>query len=351
LATPQRRQDQTPSQPMPEKPVLAEVATYYPGVTDRAAAAVIHLEPGEVRTAEIKLRTVATVSIRGMIVPPHLKDEKTFVSLVARNDSSRSDLSGSEISADGSFVIAGVPSGSYYLVAKRLLFPGGSEGGSAQPNGNYAVSISLDSIVTKAIAGRLLNVHDKNLDGVTLQMGPLFDVRGIVTIEGNARCSLTTGIDTVTSLYLEPEGPYYTAWRPTRINAGSFSIPNVAHLPHRVQVSYFGPCYMKSIRYGNREDAGGVLDFAGDGPLEVVFAMAEKLEGTVVDREGKPFTRATVVFVPQSGDISDIQSVSTGMDGSFASRGLRPGSYRIFAWEDSSKRAPVEFIVIGNGQL
>ena len=34
-----------------------------------------------------------------------------------------------------------------------------------------------------------------------------------------------------------------------------------------------GNCYVKAIRYGGQEARDGAVDFAGDGPLEIVFAM------------------------------------------------------------------------------
>jgi hypothetical protein len=202
------RRSPPPGRPVPDGPVLAEVATYYPDATDPAAATAIHLEPGEVRTVNIRLRKALTVSVRGRVVDPGTNTGTIQLRLVPRNAAELYELytflSGPAIGADGSFLITDVIPGSYYLAAERVLRAGGPEPAAAGTGTIRGSSYTLGSITREAAAVLPVNVGDKGLAGITLELLPVFDVRGTVTVEENAECRFTGGIDSVTPLSLEP---------------------------------------------------------------------------------------------------------------------------------------------------
>jgi hypothetical protein len=227
-----------------------------------------------------------------------------------------------EIGADGSFVIAGVAPGEYLLTAVRSRV---EEFPKDPVSGRITVRNIANAVTRLAAAARSIKVGNKNLDGITLDMAPMFDLSGSVTVEQNAQCRFTGGIDSFTRLLLRPGAPGTTYHEPPRIDSGAFTVRSVARIPYQVTVSYHGDCYVKAIRYGGKQATDGVVDFAGNGALEIVFAMGERLEGIVVDRDGRPFRDATVTLVPKHGPASSIQSAYSGANGAFSLRGIQKG--------------------------
>jgi len=73
-------------------------------------------------------------------------------------------------------------------------------------------------------------------------------------------------------------------------------------------------------------------------PLEIGISLgAASLKGRVMNSRQEPVTQATVVVLPpgQPPFRSDRYAVfTTGPSGQFEFRGLPPGEYRVFAWED-----------------
>jgi len=96
--------------------------------------------------------------------------------------------------------------------------------------------------------------------------------------------------------------------------------------------------FTKSVMLNAQEvgDSGFRVNSATD--LEVVIsAKGATVEGTVVDDKGNPVPSATVVDIPDSDHTlrRDLYQQDTTDDlGHFSLRGLNPGSYTMFAFED-----------------
>jgi hypothetical protein len=108
----------------------------------------------------------------------------------------------------------------------------------------------------------------------------------------------------------------------------------------------FRDYYTKSVQLGGREvvdtgfavSPGTVLDV-------VVSAKGAGVEGTVVDREGKPAAGASVVTIPGSGKLGrpDAYQYARADDsGLFVLRGMNPGEFMVLAFEElqGNYRAP-----------
>lgn len=343
-SNPLERRSQASGRPMQAGAELAEVPTYYPDAAEPQGGAVVHIEPGETRSVEVRLKKAPTVSIRGRIVDPELNIGTTSVRLVTRDAPDRSLYAWSpEIGADGSFVIAAVTSGEYLLAAARSRI---EEQPTGPGSGTVTVHSIAHSVTPLAAAARSVKVSGRSLNRVTLDMAPMVDLSGSVTVEQNAQCRFTSGIDSVTHVLLSPEVPVATHHDPVRIDGGAFTLRNIARIPYRVTVSYHGDCYVKAIRYGGKQANDGVVDFAGNGPLEIVFAMGERLEGMVVDHDGRPLSRATVTLVPKNGPVSSIQSADSGANGAFTLRGIRKGAYNLFAWDETFDSTPRQELLL-----
>ena len=56
------------------------------------------------------------------------------------------------------------------------------------------------------------------------------------------------------------------------------------------------------------------------------------MEGTVVDAQGKPVANAAIVIAPANG-AGPLITGTADAGGAFYFAGVRPGDYRVFAWD------------------
>jgi hypothetical protein len=227
---------------------------------------------------------------------------------------------------DGSFDVAGVAPGSYFLVAS-----------------------ARDRIGIVP-----LQVGDANIDNVVIATTIGFQVTGRVVIEGQPRnggaanvTNLRIFLQRVPDLLGMPDsGPTFS---PPPTADGSFLLQGVPPGDYRVT---FGPpgmtqlfslpedMYIKSIRFGNTDVLEGGLHVTGPSrnQLEIVLgANAGRISGTVSSTRGGPLAGITIVAVPDVGDRarSDrYKPAATDESGRFRIQGLAPGSYTLFAFDD-----------------
>ena len=99
--------------------------------------------------------------------------------------------------------------------------------------------------------------------------------------------------------------------------------------------------FVKSVTLGGRDITTG---FATSGPANIdvlVSTKAGRIDGSVVakDKDGDdhPIANATVVAVPEEKYRKlpeRFATASTDQHGGFTIRGLAPGSYLLYAWQD-----------------
>ncbi len=115
--------------------------------------------------------------------------------------------------------------------------------------------------------------------------------------------------------------------------------------------------WIKSATYGDADVTGGQLKAsdAPRGPLHIVLAAnGARITGKVVEND-QPH-KATVVLAPaaeeQRRSVHLFQATATQNDGTFVFKGVRPGSYKLFAleevepfaWLDPELLRPVESV-------
>ncbi|HET9132297.1 MAG TPA: carboxypeptidase-like regulatory domain-containing protein, partial [Terriglobia bacterium] len=107
-----------------------------------------------------------------------------------------------------------------------------------------------------------------------------------------------------------------------------------------------GNSYIKSIRVGGADvlDSGVRLVPVEGLTMEVVIGSSAGILDGKVTRDGKPAADVTVGMLPNSasarGYRTDMhRTILTDASGHFQFRGLPPGDYKIFAWEDADKDA------------
>jgi hypothetical protein len=122
---------------------------------------------------------------------------------------------------------------------------------------------------------------------------------------------------------------------------GSFALENAG--PDRYRILAFNlpeGTWLKSIRAGDQEvlDSGIDLSAGVSGPVQITLGSGSgQISGTVQDakQQAAPGSLVTLLPNPMKEDRNDLYRVTTAdQDGQFTLRGIPPGEYRLFAWED-----------------
>jgi hypothetical protein len=172
------------------------------------------------------------------------------------------------------------------------------------------------------------------------------DVRGRFRVEGEEKINwseLNVILVGVAEGEEEPAGLQVGFTQPSEVQEdGSFEIKNAPGGNYQLAVGArsekFRGYYTKSVLLGGREvvdtgfavSPGTVLDV-------VVSAKGAGIEGTVVDREGKPAVGASVVTIPASGKLGRpdaYQYARADENGHFLVRGMNPGEFMVLAFEE-----------------
>lgn len=298
-------------------------ATYYPGTIDPARASVLEAKPGdEVLGMDLTLILQKTYRVRGRVantIDTRARGE-TNVFLMPREAGARIFnlmRNRATVNEKGEFEIRGVAPGSYYVNA--VLFADGQ---------NYA-------------ARQAVEVGQADVDDIGLMIAPGVDINGMVKVEGNVDLAGTplrvmlTSADEVFS--------FGGGGMATVASDGTFTLKNVAAGTYAVRLVSAPPdAYLKEGRFGSENVADGQLTVqAGrtSSTLELtVSGNGGKVEGLVLTEENLPYSGGQVVLVPESMALRErtelFKSTATDQLGKFTLRGVRPGEYKLFAWDD-----------------
>lgn len=92
-------------------------------------------------------------------------------------------------------------------------------------------------------------------------------------------------------------------------------------------------CYLQTIKLGGEEISAAGFVVAASTELEIVLSStAGTIAGSVTEVDGKLFPGAAVTAIPTDEKSQPVKQ-SADDDGNFKVSGLRPGKYKLFAWE------------------
>ena len=292
------------------------VNTYYPAALDPSAAAIIEVPPGaEVRNLDIRLRKARVFHIYGRILNAAGAPVST-AALTLRNPNVIDPVGGtSRISVvDGTFASNGLLPGAYTLKAQS--------GPSRELQGHQIVTIT-----------------DHDIDDTVLTLSPALEIPLSVRIadadpQQTQKIRSSLGRFTLTA----SDGMNDNA-RAQSKDDGTWLFRSIGFGTYRMGLGGPDGTYVKSIRFGNQDITTSFLDTtSGGGALEMVLSPhAAEVTGMVQDANGQPLSGVAVTLwmpgLPPYGSIDQARSTGTDATGHFRFGNLRPGEYRIAAWE------------------
>jgi Carboxypeptidase regulatory-like domain len=313
------------SRPMETTSLVPEVQDpfsplYYPGVPDVDSASPVSLAEGaELADMDFHLRKVRAITVRGRLISPMDKFSSSQIQVVlAHNENGVASyidrVSGAVDTNTGKFEIRGVSPGSYLIVASQLL--------SAQPlGGRIPVEVSA------AAAQEQLSVP----------LAPAFDILGAVEVEGVPRGSMPNLI-----VRLQPAEGLALGPQPWSKVASDGSVRLLGVTPGLWKIvldSLPQDLWVKAESFaGNEVPAGELIaNESTRGQLRIVLAgNGAQISGTVTV-DSQP-CRATVVLAPAAPELRPFHQfyrvTNATEHGTFTLKGVRPGSYKLFAFQE-----------------
>jgi protocatechuate 3,4-dioxygenase beta subunit len=295
--------------------------TYYPGTDDPARATPLELRAGEeVGGIDIGFLPTRAVRVRGRVfnAVTGQPGRGVMVELSPRESGVRRFISRHEDyveDAQGAFEIAGVTPGSYLLEAHWW-----SDGK------DYTTRLPVE-------------VGTSDLEGLNVVISPGVSLSGRVRVEGDRKIALAD----LNVFLMEFEESVMGGGSQASVKAdGTFLLANVPEGEYRINLWRMPEdCYLKSARWGSEDvleaplkigsgQAGGSLDL-------VLSTAAGRIEGSVWAESQQPVPGGRVVLVPdppRRGQLHLYEETTTDQYGQFILRGITPGDYKVFAWEE-----------------
>ena len=297
---------------------------YYPGTADQPKAIPIAVKSGEeVSSTDIFMRQVLVYHVRGHVHNQLTRKPATDINVLLMPRGTGRDWEFSDQQAqvgnkDGAFDIAEVLPGSYSLIAYWL-----DEG--------------------KVYSSRLpVDVGNTNVEGLKLTLGAGVTISGQIVWDGHP----SMGKDELT-VSLEPLDGLRFFRGDARVGAtNSFALKDVGEGGYRADLN--GPskdCYIKEVRYGQTSalEDGFTVTRGTSEKLEVtISSRGARLQGSVADVDGLPATGVWVVLVPEETlrrQSRLYKAGTTDQYGRFDLRGIAPGDYKLFSWQEAEDGA------------
>ncbi len=294
------------------------LTTYYPGTADPSQATSLEVEPGgELRSIDFTLQPSGVFHIRGHVRGLSSGNGGLGGAVMLRKGNSKLTTMMPEKPAtvnakDGSFDIDEVGSGSYDLIA--FEFSENSPRFAHQP----------------------IEVHGSDVEGVELTFEPA------ATVPGHLRWDdPSAGKDVSLEVSLEEEETLFGRPPSAEVQPdGSFELKGVSADNCSVNVTGAAPdAYLKSAQYGSA-DALGIfrISSGSSASLELtVGARGAHIKGTVMNSDPVPVAGVSVTLIPEETKHKVkrlFQSVKAGANGKFEFRGIAPGTYDLYAWDN-----------------
>ena len=292
--------------------------TYYPGTSDPLQAVAVNVEPGaEIRSTDFSLQPSGVFHIRGHVAGLSPGRAGFGGAVMLRKGNTRISTAFPERTAavkseDGTFDIDQVASGSYDIIA--LEFAGDSP----------------------RMIHRPIEVGGADVDGVNLAFEPGVNITGHLRWEEKAAAP-----NVPLQVSLEQDEQVFSMHPTAEIQSdGSFELKNVTVDSYWVNVSGSAPdAYLKSAHYGSSDALGNFrINPSSGATLELVAsARGALIQGVVMNADPVPVSAVWVTLIPEDSKRDQkrlFNSVRSRANGKFEFRGVAPGDYTLFSWDN-----------------
>jgi protocatechuate 3,4-dioxygenase beta subunit len=335
----------------PAKPRLRYPVTYYPGVINSDQAAPLKLAAGSEAHADFNLSAARSYRITGRVRGLRSADSKTvsktrtpygdmraMLMLVSLATGGNGPEASARVGADSdSFEIRDVLPGKYVLVAYPT---------SASRENDKMGAPQQFAMAPLTVTGDMSNIE------LTMESMGGGEIRGRVTCDCGPMDKLDRlavqfqplnwrEADEDTPEIAQAAGGYGEVSKDGTLKAQLMGRGNV-----RVLVTANGSnegledYYTKSVTLGGRDvtDTGFSIATARSAPVEIIISRdGARVVGQALDAKDTPIANATVVLVPEQSRRDQMDAYATtksDQKGHFDFRGVRPGNYTVYAWED-----------------
>ncbi len=285
---------------------------YYPGGANLSQATASNIAPGaDITNLDFRLPKIPAFHVRGKVVDeagPPARD--TLLELDAQETGIYPRIASVSIQADGSFDLAAVVPGSYYVVARR---------------------VNPDKF---EFARETITVSDQDVNGVLITLSSGVTISGRFTIEGQPPTQFNGQV-----LLRTEAGPGQDFNGQLQAD-GTFVLHDASPGTYFVDVfNGTAGLYVKSVHFGDTDVTNGLLTLSpgSTAALNVVLgADGGQVQGTAQTSAGEPAANISVTLAPAAdmpGRLDLIKQTNTDANGAFHFQDVAPGDYKVFAWE------------------
>jgi len=293
----------------PGKPEMRIASRYHPDSGKLEGAVPVEVRAGEeIAGIDFKLPLVPVFHARGRAQGKAPLSEEPDIYLAERNNGHALEWTAESatIDDDGSFDIAGVSAGSYFLYS--LLDP-------------YRTDRSMSAKIPVTV---------KAQDISSLLAPPVirFDLKGRVRLEDGS----APPPPIAASVFCEASNVDYNRFQGAMPKAdGTFVMAALAADRYFVYIQS-EKLYLKSVRVKGAEVEGAEIDLTY-GPAEDVELIVSDAAGSVEGTVKEPHGETTLMAIPEGVPFAGTRPLSAEIDqdGHFRIAGLAPGHYRAFA--------------------
>jgi hypothetical protein len=300
----------------------AYVTTYYPSTINPGSASLVVVGAGaQVSGINMTLTRIPTVSVKGHVSTGTLS-RRAYVTLFPREGTQGRfmEMDGT-VDPKGNFQLNRVLPGSYILLA----------------------SDTVESFEGKRYSARMpLEVRDANIEGIELELQPPAEIQGRLVVEDNGDLKSKPF-----RLLLQSRSANGQATWLHLLDESTFQLEEIGFegpydvLPSGLPADF----YVKSIRVGERDVLETGFDFT-PGTKDVLTMVLNpnggQIEGLAKNAKDEPAAGAKITLIPDAGHRSYSRYYKTAdadENGHFVIKGVAPGEYEIYAWEDIEEGA------------
>lgn len=322
----------TTNHPFPDTPAQASskqsdalVPLYYPGATDFTQASELAVRAGqELSGIDVRLAPVRVFHIQGTVIDSRTSApvKGAGITLLSDNGNTFFPATPTSTDAQGGFNLAGIPPGSYLLVAQIATT-------NPEPTlwGRKSVAVADASVQdlnvlvgTGATVSGRVRMGDKASPSVSSLTAVLEPQEGI---------TLNSMMPGVESASVNPDGTFLFHHVPEgAYRISFFPLPAGFYLGEQAGTGILEA----GIKVGS-DHASRQLDL-------ILSASSASIDGMVLGEGGevdRPVAGVTVVLVPDlsfRGQPHSYRTSVTNRLGRFTLRGIAPGDYKLFAWQE-----------------